>query len=335
MPTASSKTYSSTAKMMNGDSKKATVKTQKNPQQSCADDKGSSAVAEPMLAHEFVKHAKKLRFPCFVQPKLDGVRVVVSAAGGARTRTGNEVPPEACGGALARIKDVLPQGVMLDGEVYSHGIGFNELASAFKRGGESLEYHVYDIYDACRPRMGFEERLELLTSMWLSVEGIAGKKVQSVETLTAASMDDVERLHDAFVSDGYEGAMARDAAAPYEPGKRSTGLLKLKAFKTAEFRIVDVVEAQGADRGTAVFVCDASATPAMKPADEERGRQEKPPNIFNVRMASSREERRRYLEMHQRDPSSIVGLFLTVKYQELTARGVPRFPVGVAIRDYE
>ena len=30
-----------------------------------------------------------------------------------------------------------------------------------------------------------------------------------------------------------------------------------------------------------------------------------------------------------------VGKMLTVRFQELTADGIPRFPVGIAIRDYE
>jgi DNA ligase-1 len=29
------------------------------------------------------------------------------------------------------------------------------------------------------------------------------------------------------------------------------------------------------------------------------------------------------------------GKLLTVKYQELSADGIPRFPVGIAFRDYE
>jgi DNA ligase-1 len=30
-----------------------------------------------------------------------------------------------------------------------------------------------------------------------------------------------------------------------------------------------------------------------------------------------------------------VGKMLTVRYQEMTDIGVPRFPVGIAFRDYE
>jgi DNA ligase-1 len=32
---------------------------------------------------------------------------------------------------------------------------------------------------------------------------------------------------------------------------------------------------------------------------------------------------------------SLIGKYLTVTYQELSEYGVPRFPVGKTIRDYE
>jgi DNA ligase-1 len=36
-----------------------------------------------------------------------------------------------------------------------------------------------------------------------------------------------------------------------------------------------------------------------------------------------------------RRAAELIGKRLTVRYQELTDGGVPRFPVGVAVRDYE
>ena len=36
----------------------------------------------PMLAHDFNKRGKDIKFPCFVQPKLDGVRCMVHTENG-------------------------------------------------------------------------------------------------------------------------------------------------------------------------------------------------------------------------------------------------------------
>ena len=52
---------------------------------------------------------------------------------------------------------------------------------------------------------------------------------------------------------------------------------------------------------------------------------------FNARMMGTLEERKTIFTNKQR----YIGKMLTVRYQQLTEDGVPRFPVGVAVRDYE
>ena len=54
-------------------------------------------------------------------------------------------------------------------------------------------------------------------------------------------------------------------------------------------------------------------------------------HTFVVRPRGSFELRRQWMK----DINSIIGKKLTVRYQELTDDGIPRFPVGISIRDYE
>ena len=100
--------------------------------------------------------------------------------------------------------------------------------------------------------------------------------------------------------------MVRLLDSPYEPGKRSMGLLKLKKMEKEEYEIVDRVRDK---EGGLVWVC----------ATEDGKR-------FKVKPAG---EKKKYEE----HPQS--GKLLTVQFQELTKHGVPRFPVGLAVRDYE
>ena len=81
-----------------------------------------------------------------------------------------------------------------------------------------------------------------------------------------------------------------------------------------EFMIIGAIEGSGRDKGTVVWQCET-----------EDG------VVFNVRPAETREQRRVYWENHKK----FIGSLLTVKFQEMTLKGVPRFPVGVGIRDYE
>ena len=52
---------------------------------------------------------------------------------------------------------------------------------------------------------------------------------------------------------------------------------------------------------------------------------------FAVRPTGTHEERKVLFE----NGDEYIGQQLTVKYQELTDEGIPRFPVGIAIRNYE
>ncbi len=114
--------------------------------------------------------------------------------------------------------------------------------------------------------------------------------------------------------EGYEGCMARNNT-PYEEGKRSYGLQKLKEFLEDDFEIVGVQEGVGKMAGLAIFECKA-----------ENG------NLFSVKMEGELEGLRKYLL----DESTWKGKKLTVKYFALTNKNkVPRFPVGKAVRDYE
>ena len=44
--------------------------------------KNSDGMFLPMLAHSFDKHSKKINYPCWIQPKLDGVRMLAKKENG-------------------------------------------------------------------------------------------------------------------------------------------------------------------------------------------------------------------------------------------------------------
>ena len=245
----------------------------------------------PMLAHKYEDRKRYVAEPMYVQPKLDGVRILVNNKGGT-SRTGKVVPGTEHWG-----KD-LKDGEFLDGECYVHGMDFESITSAFKTAPEKLEFHVFDYYDVNRPHLTFEERMTHVT----------------VETQLVRRKEDLRDVHDAFATRGYEGIMIRNPRSAYEPGKRTNGLLKMKMFETDEFRIVGSHEGTGRDIGTPIWECET----------KEKDR-------FSVRPEGSMESRREAFARRK----DLVGKMLTVRYQNMTAAGVPRFPVGIVIRDYE
>jgi DNA ligase-1 len=245
----------------------------------------------PMLANKWEDRHKYISEPFYVQPKIDGVRLLVSNKGGI-SRTGKIVP------GTEYLGIGLKDGEYLDGECYDPSKSFEEITSLFKTNPKSLEFRVFDYFDTNRPNLTFDERIYRVT----------------VETKWVKSKSDLDAVHKAYVDAGYEGTMIREASSIYEIGKRSNYLLKHKDFKTDEYMVVGVRECTGKDVGTPVWECIT---------EDGHG--------FTVRPEGTQEKRRDMFK----NSSKYMNKMLTVKYQNLTELGIPRFPVGIAFRDYE
>jgi len=245
----------------------------------------------PMLANKWEDRQKYISEPFYVQPKIDGVRLLVSNKGGI-SRTGKIVP------GTEHLGKGLKEGEHLDGECYDPNKTFEEITSLFKTNPKALEFHVFDYFDTNQPDLTFDQRLERVT----------------VETRWVKTKKDLPIVHKQYMDAGYEGTMIREPSSIYEIGKRSNYLLKLKDFKTDEYKVIGMRECTGKDVGTPTWVCLT-----------ENGQE------FTVRPEGTQEKRR---EMFK-NGDKYMGKMLTVKYQNLTDLGVPRFPVGIAFRDYE
>lgn len=241
----------------------------------------------PMLANKWEDRKNYITEPFYVQPKLDGVRLLVSNQG-CFSRTGKPVK------GVEHLAKGLKDGEWLDGECYAAGKTFEEITSMFKTNPKELEFHVFDYFDLGRPDLPFAER----------------QKRATVQTVLVHSKKDISKWHDTFVRQGHEGIMIREAVSIYEVGKRSNYLLKYKEFQTEEYEIVGVKEGTGREKGAAIWECEGG---------------------FCAKPEGTLEYRRQLFE----DKDKYIGKMLTVRFQNLTAQGVPRFPVGVAVRDYE
>src|SRR5210317_1064394 len=253
----------------------------------------------PMLANKWEDRKKYISQPFYVQPKLDGVRLLVSKDGGI-SRTGKVVP------GTEILGKGLEEGQYVDGEAFDPNLNFEELTSTFKTDPLKLKFHVFDFFDLKKLDMTFEER-------WAKVKSLKNSHYEYVETTLVMLREHVPMVHKKHVEEGHEGTMIRDRDSVYEVGQRSNYLLKFKDFQTEEYPIVDVKEGTGREKGTAIWVCKV-------------GEQH-----FSARPEGTLEVRRKFLE----EKDKYIGKQLTVRFQNLTAIGVPRFPVGVAIRDYE
>jgi DNA ligase-1 len=179
-----------------------------------------------------------------------------------------------------------------------------------------VQYHIYDFVVE---EEGFRDRFDDLSERFISTltANMTDSKKNPlilVNTVPVNNEDELKEVHQYFVSDGYEGTMIRNANGFYLPDYRSSDLLKYKDFIDAEYEIIGGKQGSGKDEGTVIFRCITSSGTS-----------------FDVRPRGTWDQRKQWYD----DLDTIIGHMLTVRFQELTDDGIPRFPVGLGIRDYE
>ena len=87
-------------------------------------------VPSVMLAHDFNKKENHIKFPCFVQRKFDGTRCVSIPQVGLFSRNKKKYPHL---DHITQEINMLPANIILDGELYSESISFQEIVGIVKR----------------------------------------------------------------------------------------------------------------------------------------------------------------------------------------------------------
>ena len=258
----------------------------------------------------------------FVQPKLDGVRAHFCVSNGKLTsiesKLGNvfthllPVFRDSVAEIVSKLTDSPDSVRALDGEIYIHGRRFQDIVSLVKNSNKeesnTLEFHVFDIIDASKK--GFADRYLSRRDIFrdehnVKFVGIMGE---------ARNAEEVDVFLARAEAEGYEGIMLRTGTTPYESGKRSSSLHKVKRFDSDEFEIVAIKEATKKDAGTPVFECKVQGG-----------------GTFSARPTGTVEERRKMWE----NRGGYIGKMMTVKYQGVSKDDIPRFPVAIGARDYE
>jgi DNA ligase-1 len=260
----------------------------------------------PMLAKTF-ENGKHLQFPLYIQPKIDGLRCLAHPHG-LFSRTGCPFL------GLDNIRNDLSaffkehEGCVVDGELYSDEMPFEELSGYCRRqkeitSGKKVVFHVFDVI--VPTGMTFEERLRLFPSQTGHIRLVPTQQIEKKEEIE-------EHLHQ-FVEQGYEGIILRNKKGTYQEGHRSWDLQKYKLFHEEEFEIIGFAEGTGREKGLVIWECQT-----------QEGK------TFHVRPEGDHDARRNMFQ----NATKYVGKPLTIVFQEYTKDRVPRFPVAKDIRSH-
>jgi DNA ligase 1 len=195
--------------------------------------------------------------------------------------------------------------VPLDGELWLDRKAFQSTVSIVRRQDKSDHWREikYLLFDA--PGIGgpFEERQKALADM---VREHGPKFAKLLDQARCAGIEALKAELARVESLGGEGLMLRQPGSHYEAGRSST-LLKVKTFHDAEGRVVEHLPGKGRHAGrlgAVVVELSGGRTFSVGTGFSDAQRQAPPP----------------------------VGSLITYRYQELTDRGVPRFPTFVRLR---
>jgi|UniRef100_A0A6C0CZV1 DNA ligase-1 len=278
----------------------------------------------PMLANKYdpnsIKKKKNdINFPCYVQPKLDGLRCI--------TYLDNKIlKNQSRTGTFFNFLDHINEDLLsilstfsniaLDGELYTDEIPFEELAGLIKKKKvenidldlvKKIKYHIYDIIFINDNTMVYQDRLSFIREHFCNLTYI-----NVVQTELCSDKNKFKEYFSQFINNGYEGIMLRNIDSVYRENYRSNDLQKYKEFMEDEYEIINFKEAEGRDKGTVIWICKTL---------ENRE--------FSVRPRGTVETRKNWFV----NGNSYIGKKLTIIYQELSELGVPRFPVGKVIRE--
>jgi len=279
---------------------------------------------QPMLANHYKSTSKSLKMPCYVSPKLDGVRNIADKVGSSIICTSRKGVVYTTLDHLHTNMSIMIDsfGKPLDGEAYKHGLSLQQISGSVKKEKANtplIEYWLFDIVDA---DLNFNDRYAKISAFFdENSDGVNDLgfrtfgQIVEVPNELVNNHDELEEKHKVFVSKNFEGTMIRNVHGKYKIGHRTSDLLKRKDFLEEEFLIVGGYEATGSDAGTVVFTCRVNGG-----TDE-----------FDVRPKGSREDRAQMLE----NLSTIKGKWLTVRFQMKSDTGIPCQLRGMCIRDYE
>jgi len=270
----------------------------------------SEVVILPMLAKDYFKEAKKINWAfdlVLIQPKLDGMRCLAFVKKDGTvlllSRQGKKIEN------MFHIEKELSElgvDIILDGELYVHGEGFQTNMSYVKKYKEGLSeriiFNVYDIYDIDKP---YIQRIKMFPSTPM-------ESVKLLPYLTVYSEDEIKLNFALYIQQGYEGAMVKVSKSGYKSNSRSSELLKYKKFIDIQLPVKDVIPSvQRPEWGTPVYEWKGAVDDILKSGTK-----------------MTHEERKDLLV----NKHEYIGKMAEIRFFEYSDEGVPRFPVTVGIR---
>ena len=267
----------------------------------------------PMKAQNFNDYAHKVNYPCYIQPKLNGQRLMIDSDGSSQSKQGEAVSfPKHW---EDDIQQLVALGMMgcdgIDGEVFSGhvkqgGLSLQQIISAFRKPNENTSKLFFAMYDVCTDtdQSSRMKRMSLIQELGLV-------NIVSVPTILVHSPEEADIWYYKWLEAGAEGMVYRNTDAPYEYGKRSYNLIKRKPRLDAEAKVIGCVPDKNNAGLLSCILQNGVEFKCLMRVDSH-------PDIDYRKFNNA---------------NTLIGTFITFEYEELSDAGVPTKPVGIGLRN--
>ena len=214
-------------------------------------------VIKPMLAKQADKVTNKKIFDkeWLASRKLDGVRCLMYYKDG-------EVHTASRGGehydystehirtnpSLVSLFERNPN-IILDGELFRRFKSLQQISGAarMEKNAYECDWLQYWIYDCYIPEVKASNRIKKLEEIaedysipiyHSSKEDELNTSIFILEHIKVSGWNNIEAVHDTYVSEGFEGVVIRNPDKPYKPGGRTNDMIKVKKYKSEDFKVI-------------------------------------------------------------------------------------------------
>lgn len=272
----------------------------------------------------------KVKFPCFVSRKLDGIRVL-GINGKAMTRSMKEVPNRFIQSVFATGQFDGLDGEIIVGPPNAPDVYRTTNSAVMSKDGEpDFTYHVFDLWG--RQDVGYSSRFNGLSQY-------DHKRIYPVAQVAVHDMAGLLEMEDQWLSEGYEGVMGRSVDGTYKYGRSTMkeGILwKLKRFADHEYEVVGFEERMHNGNVATInelgYTERSSHKAGMVPMGT-LGALILKHSAGDFRCGTGFTDEQRAHIWENRD--ALMGRMAKIKHFEIGVKDLPRFPVFLDFRPLE
>lgn len=221
---------------------------------------GQDGCPKPQLAKQADKVTSKKTFDkkYWASRKIDGLRCLIYMGddGELHTASRGAMNYDAAMYEILSHPDLVKlfqenEGLIMDGECYRHGYSLQAINSVARTQVKAVDYEVlqfywYDIVDLNATATERINRInEMSKSLNLTFDSERQFKqgelrIQHVPHVEVSGWDNIIKLHNDYVEEGWEGLVIRLQDSVYGPNKRTNDWIKVKVYKQETFKVIGI-----------------------------------------------------------------------------------------------